>query len=858
MKFLTKNTVLHKMIIVLLIMLILIFAITPCYNRVYADDPDDGNSIGSTLLKEVVQLVVSLGDVVMGALNYFMLGTSNMWDVMISQANNNLKVDSGSWLVEGIDSDPDDQLVDHTTNGISIDAGFWPWNSNYEIPNMLYAPESIFSNRIAALDVNFIAPGTYTSVQDEDRANNAAKSAAETLKEVISSWYKSFRNIAIVGLLSVLVYLGIRILISSTSVDKAKYKESLNNWLVALCLVFVMHFIMSGILMIVNNVTELFSAGANDGIYIKVPADDAVNANAGDGRNILFKTNLIGYVRFESQASADFYAMGYGLVYVILVIYTVVFTFVYLKRFLYMAFFTMIAPLVALTYPIDKVGDGKAQAFNMWFKEYTMNAVIQPVHLILYTALVTSAIELAKDNVIYAVVAIAFLIPAEKFIKKMFGLDKAETPGGLGSFAAGAATMTGLKQLTSWVGGKDKKKGASSGNEGSSDSKANNKIRTQDRGLLSSYQGNEDNSETSGGIRETGNGITLGNNDGIDNGIGNNGIGNNGIGNGINNGNVNTNMLNGGVGRDISPSWTSNENHSGIILPSDYATREKMNKPNSSASTDTSTPTSKTNNVIPQAKLTPKNGWRRRLAITGAKKGAKMAYKGAKLATRALGAGAGAVVGLAAGASTGDFSKALTYMGAGALAGNQLGKVAANIPENIAKNDGNVISDKIENARYEIDKEKYGVEYAAQQSAIRQNERAKQRFMKDKTQREKYEEMAGRIKTNTEKNVSVDDLMAASFDYQKAGITDEKQIETGLTMEAKYGGVNGDKHDNMIDIVNMTKDYGKDYVMDDKKRNQIQDVIKTNVDGNKNQKEVWKFYTEALGMEKLGKKYGLK
>ena len=545
MKLLTKNSVLHKMIIILLIMLILIFAITPSYNGVYAADPDDGNSIGSTLLKEVVQLVVSLGDVVMGALNYFMLGTSNMWDVMISQANNNLKVDSGSWLVEGIDSVPADELVDHTTNGISIDASFWPWNANYEIPNMLYAPETIFSNSISALDVNFIAPGTYTSVQDEDRANNAAKSAAETLKEVISSWYKSFRNIAVVGLLSVLVYLGIRILISSTSVDKAKYKESLNNWLVALCLVFVIHFIMSGILMIVDNVTELFSAGANEGIYIKVPADDAVNANAGDGRNIIFKTNLIGYVRFESQASADFYAMGYGLIYVILVIYTVVFTFVYLKRFLYMAFFTMIAPLVALTYPIDKVGDGKAQAFNMWFKEYTMNAVIQPVHLILYTALVTSAIDLAKDNVIYAVVAIAFLIPAEKFIKKMFGLDKAETPGGLGSFAAGAATMTGLKQLTSMVGGKGRKKDNSSGKENASESNANNKIRTQDRGLLSSYKGNDDNSEASGGIRETGNGITLGNNDGIDNGIGNNGI---------NNGNVNTNMLNVSVDKDISPS----------------------------------------------------------------------------------------------------------------------------------------------------------------------------------------------------------------------------------------------------------------------------------------------------------------
>ena len=837
MKVLTRNSIVHKMIIVLLIMLILIFAITPSYNGVYAADPDDGNSIGSTLLKEVVQLVVSLGDVVMGALNYFMLGTSNMWDVMISQTNSNLIEDSGSWLVEGIDNVPADKLVDHTTNGISIDASFWPWNANYEIPNMLYAPETIFSNRISALDVNFIAPSTYTSVQDEKRADNAAKSAAETLKEVISSWYKSFRNIAIVCLLSVLVYLGIRILISSTSVDKAKYKESLNNWLVALCLVFVIHFIMAGILMIVDNVTELFSSGANDGIYIKVPADNAANANAGDGKNIIFKTNLIGYVRFESQASADFYAMGYGLVYVVLVIYTVVFTFVYLKRFLYMAFFTMIAPLVALTYPIDKAGDSKAQAFNMWFKEYTMNAVIQPVHLILYTALVTSSIELAKDNVIYAVVAIAFLIPAEKFIKRMFGLDKAETAGGLGSFAAGAATMTGLKQLTSWVGGKNKKD-ASSDSKESSESNVNNKIRTQDRGLLSSYQGNDDsNSETTRGIRGAENNVALDNNSGTDN---NNPMARN----------ADTNMLNAGIRGDTNLGWTPNENHSGIILPSNYDRREEVNQPTAA--------TPNKDNSVQQERLTPKKGWRRKLAITGAKKGAKVAYKGAKIAARALGAGAGAVVGLAAGASTGDFSKALTYAGAGAVAGNQLGKVAANIPENIGKGGRNVIADKVENAQYEIDKAKYGVGYAAQQSAIRQNQRAKERFIKDKAQREKYEEMAGRIKASTDRNVSVDDLMASSFDYQKAGITDEKQIETGLTMEAKYGGVNGDKHENMIDIVSMTKDYGKDYVVDDKKRNQMQDMIKSNVDGNKNQKEVWKFYTEALGMEKLGRKYGLK
>ena len=38
-----------------------------------------------------------------------------------------------------------------------------------------------------------------------------------------------------------------------------------------------------------------------------------------------------------------------------------------------MAFLTLIAPLVALTYPIDKMNDGQAQAFNRWMKEYIFN-----------------------------------------------------------------------------------------------------------------------------------------------------------------------------------------------------------------------------------------------------------------------------------------------------------------------------------------------------------------------------------------------------------------------------------------------------------------------------------------------------
>ena len=107
----------------------------------------------------------------------------------------------------------------------------------------------------------------------------------------------------------------------------------------------------------------------------------------------------------------------------------------------------MVAPLVAMTYPIDKITDGKAQAFNTWLREYIFNLMIQPLHLLLYTLLISSAFKLASQNALYAIVAIGFMIPAEKLLRRFFGFEKAKTPGLLGGAAGAALTMTGLQKM---------------------------------------------------------------------------------------------------------------------------------------------------------------------------------------------------------------------------------------------------------------------------------------------------------------------------------------------------------------------------------------------------------------------------
>ena len=862
MKFITRKiSVARKILIILLVALILIFAITPNYSVqaveviTEEDMPDAGGDIMGSLLKQIIQLIAAVGDIAMGVLNNFMLGADGFTSAMLPVENANIN-NSNSWLdaTDVADADIDFKYEDGTMD--TSEFFFWTGDT-FNIPNFLYSPEAIFSNNIAALDVNFLNPNTYTAVSDTEHAGNASNSAASgKLREVIADWYISFRNIAIVGLLSVLVYLGIRILISSTAVDKAKYKESLQNWLVALCLVFFIHFIMSGLLMITDQFTNLFSDTANSGITVQINSDS-------EGE-IKFRTNLIGFVRFNAQSVSMYNTAAYTIMYIALVIYTYIFTFMYFKRFLYMAFFTMIAPLVALTYPIDKAGDGKAQAFNLWFKEYTMNLILQPVHLILYVALVSSAMNLVKQNILYGLVAIAFLIPAEKFIKKMFGMDKADSPSGFGSFAAGAATMSGLKNVASLIGGgKDKK---SSGKDSSSSSTAdssNTRVRTQYRGFLSSFNNGNNSQQLPQGDNANQNQADmqrtrqqqatspehqrmLDDRDAWQSIVDN----------------PNTSDLDREEAQQQIDFINDDMRNRGYLEQEEPTEQNQLNQldqslPDGSAEANGQQNIQAGNNngiQVPERRA----DWRKKRAIRGAKKGLKYALKGAKIATQAAGILGGATVGLAAGLTTGDMSNTLTFMGAGAVAGRQIGKTVGNLPEAAWERKTTALDkvrDKQEEYQYNKDKDMYGVGYAAQKAAERQNEREQQRFLKDKNEQAKYEEMAGRIRATTKRDVSTEDLMKSAYDYKKAGITDEKQIETGLTLESKYGGVNGDRHDNMIDIVKMSNSYGKDYVIDEKKRNSMQEMIKANVNGEQNQNEVWKLYTEALDMKKIGERH---
>ena len=412
------------------------------------------DGIGGLLLSPIAALIQGIGDGVNYLLQRNIIGDKS--DVFLNSGvfehSKMIEVLNENKPVSGVPQ------VDIAEEYIETATG------KYGIPNIKLTPAEIFAGNVSALDANFFK----TEGDHNQELGGSEKSIVEQLRDTVATWYVALRNIAIVGLLSALLYIGIRIVISSSAGDKAKYKQFFVDWVVALCLIFFLHYIMAFTMTMSETVTDVLAGDrTNQGrikeVNIRLTETDGTTTFKDSGTEVCFSSNFTGVARMKADYQGGTLKIGYSILYIALTVYTVYFAFVYLKRLLMLAFFTMIAPLVALTYPLDKIRDGKAQAFNYWFKEYMFYALLQPMHMLLYTVFVSSALSVAANNLLYAIVALAFIVPAEKIVKQMFGI-KGNTESTLGGFAGGALASQAFNMLRK--GPPQPKKGGGDGPKG--------------------------------------------------------------------------------------------------------------------------------------------------------------------------------------------------------------------------------------------------------------------------------------------------------------------------------------------------------------------------------------------------------
>jgi hypothetical protein len=112
------------------------------------------------------------------------------------------------------------------------------------------------------------------------------------------------------------------------------------------------------------------------------------------------------------------------------------------------AFLITIFPLVAMTYVLDKIGDGKNQSFNTWFKEFLVNIIVQIFHAIVYVLITGSSIysyinsPQKGSNFIFLAICILFLFEGEKILRTIFGIKS--KAGTITDLAASAAIVMGV------------------------------------------------------------------------------------------------------------------------------------------------------------------------------------------------------------------------------------------------------------------------------------------------------------------------------------------------------------------------------------------------------------------------------
>ena len=442
MNILKNNKFIQKIIIALCIVILIFNVICPVQSHAF--------SLKEAVFQPLTGLIKLGLDSVVGLVQYYLVGgpVDSMWVLRASNDKGDELKDLG--IIPDSSGNYDDTYIkwgEPQGDTIEVNSGdygswfdslsdFFTGGAGYDIPAIVYTPEALFSNKINAFSIDFISKDDSNKTVGDYKVS---KSIASTLRGHISDWYNALRILAGVSMLPILVYIGIRIIISSAG-EKAKYKNMLMDWLVAFCLLFVMHYIMAFIVYLTNSITNLVGS-ASTTYLVSV-----------DGGTQEFKTNLMGLMRFNCEYKDPLTQLPYICVYALLVVFTVIYTWTYLKRTLMIAFLTLIAPIITVTYPLDKLGDGKSQGFDMWFKEYLFNAIIQPFHLLLYIVFAGGSVDLIKNNPIIAIGLLAFMLTAEKILKKMFNFDKASLGAaqgnGMSPLLGGLHALTDLKQLS--------------------------------------------------------------------------------------------------------------------------------------------------------------------------------------------------------------------------------------------------------------------------------------------------------------------------------------------------------------------------------------------------------------------------
>lgn len=296
------------------------------------------------------------------------------------------------------------------------------------------------------------------------------------IKEILNDFYNFFRGIALAVYLIILIYMGIRILLGSTAEKGSKYKELIFYWIQGVLMLFVMPFVMKYTIHINNAFVKFIGDNMkNNPEFITVQTSEAApeegSLNSFSSLVDSLTTILMGGDDFMSYMYKNAWTHGwlvYTICWLVMFFQMIGFLITYFKRVIVLLFLIAIFPLVMISYAIDKIGDGKSQAFGNWLKEYLLNVFVQSFHAITYVLIMSFISSLGNDPKQYwlvMLIAITFISKGDDILRGIFSLTgTADTVRGIGASLVQAAgisrVVTGAPKVAQRIGGAVKGVGA--------------------------------------------------------------------------------------------------------------------------------------------------------------------------------------------------------------------------------------------------------------------------------------------------------------------------------------------------------------------------------------------------------------
>lgn len=246
-------------------------------------------------------------------------------------------------------------------------------------------------------DIDFLNANFFNQSSSENSLNTI-------IKKNVAQWYFIMSAIALILLLAMMIYLAINMVLVYSGLRTPQKHATIKNTMINIVVSIVMIFLLPAILTVIANFND-FLMRIFAGLRITL-----INSLGKGNLEILVRTSKAG----------GFNKSMFDLTYITLIVVYLRFIIVYLKRFFTLAFLTIISPLVAVTYSVDKLKDDKSQVLSRFYREYFYSCFIQPLHCFMYVVFLGGLGAIALVSPLLGLILLLMFGRVEKIIKGAF------------------------------------------------------------------------------------------------------------------------------------------------------------------------------------------------------------------------------------------------------------------------------------------------------------------------------------------------------------------------------------------------------------------------------------------------------